>query len=100
MSQSKLLLNAPDEVIGVEYFTCGDSQDFPAEGSKARITFSIPRLNVGELVNATVDFDHKPGLGDGEVHDHATNGMLSANGEAVGTQLSEGLPCPVFRRIG
>ncbi len=87
-------------MIGVKGGFGGDAKDCPSIGDELGVALGVTQLDFGQVMNAAINLDDEPRARDGEIYDHAIDGMLAADGEAVIAQGAQGLPGDVFWRVG
>lgn len=87
-------------MVGVKGVSGGDAQDGPTETFEHLVTFFIALPDFGQVMNPAINLDDEPRARDGEIDNHAVDGMLAADGEAVISQYPEGFPSFLFGGVG
>lgn len=86
-------------MVRVASMLSGNAEDGPSKVSKHFVPFCIALPDFGQVVNPAIDLNDQACPRYGEIHYHAIDGVLAADGESVITKGAEGLPRDVFWRV-
>ena len=91
-SNPQLLLDECEQVVAAHGDLRRNAKDAPAPRLNLLLPKRVARSHFTERVDAAVDLDGDPGLDDCEIDDVASDGMLSADDDAMLTQRSKRVP--------